>query len=54
MMENQTIVESSGVVWMDKSFHKLFNTKKAYNKGVVEVVDTDEEDDLGNLSSRII
>jgi hypothetical protein len=32
MKENQTIIESRDVVWMNKSFHKYFNTKKVFKK----------------------
>jgi hypothetical protein len=53
MKENQTIVESRDVVWMNKSFHKYFNTKKAFNKCVIEEQDTNEKSDLGTLASRI-
>jgi hypothetical protein len=35
MKETQTIAESRDVVWMNKSFHKYLNTKKAFNKSVI-------------------
>jgi hypothetical protein len=42
MKENQTIVESRDMVWLNTSFHIYFNTKMAFNKSV-NLNDTREE-----------